>query len=88
MEIRRDSGILASYLISPSSKITNPEYFSQFKPVKDSDSNRVDDLINKTNSVTPHDILLTFLGKDKKFKLQGYLLEKITNKNCNVDLAN
>ena len=38
-----DRGILATYLMSPSSKITNPGKTSQFKLVKDSSSNRVID---------------------------------------------
>ena len=42
-----DRGILASYLISPLSKITNPENTSQFKLIKDHISNRVNDLLMK-----------------------------------------
>ena len=34
-----DRGILATYLMSPLSKITNPENASQFKLRKDSNSN-------------------------------------------------
>ena len=41
LEIMNDRGILATYLMSPLSKITNPENDSQFKLVKDSNSNRV-----------------------------------------------
>ena len=53
LEIMNDRGILASYLMSPLSKITNPENTIQFKLVKDSTSKRVNDLkINKTVSVT------------------------------------
>ena len=53
LEIMNDRGILASFLMSPLSKITNPENTSQFKLVKDSSSNRVNDLkINKTIPIT------------------------------------
>ena len=53
LEILNDRGILASYLMSPLSKITNPENTTQFKLVKDSTSNRVNDLkINKTVPIT------------------------------------
>ena len=46
-----DRGILASYLLSPLSKVTKIEHTSQFKLVKDRNSNRVNDLlINKTIS--------------------------------------
>ena len=44
LETMNDRGILASYLMSPLSKITIPENSSQFKLVKDSSSNRVNDL--------------------------------------------
>ena len=39
-----DRGKLATYLMSPLSKIINPENTTQFKLVKDSTSNRVNDL--------------------------------------------
>ena len=52
-----DRGIIATYLMSPLSKITDPENTSQFKLVKDHSSNRVNHLkINKT-------IPITFYGK-------------------------
>ena len=76
-------------MLSLLSKITNPENTSQFKPVKDSTSNRVDDLkTNKTIPVTLHDNLLTFHDTNKEFELKGELLKMITNKNYNADLAN
>ena len=53
LELMNDRGILASYLMSPSSKTTNHENSSQFKLVKDSNSNRVNDLkIHKTIPIT------------------------------------
>ena len=88
LEIMNDRGILASYLMSPLSKITNPESASQFKLVKDSNSNRVNDLkINKTIPITLYDNMLTFRDTGKEFELTGDLLKMITNKNYNVDLA-
>ena len=83
-----DRAILASYLLSPLSKITNPENTSQLKLVKDHNSNRVNDLlIQKTIPVTLFNNLLTFRDTGKGFELQGKLLKLITNKNYNVDLA-
>ena len=88
LEIMNDRGILASYLMSPLSKITNPENASQFKLVKDSSSNRVNDLkINKTVPITLYNNSLTFRDTGKEFELKGDLLKMITNKNYNVDLA-
>ena len=74
--------------MSPLSKITNPEISSQFKLVKDSNSNRVNDL--KTKKTIPINLvnnLLTFLDTGKDFKLKDGLLKMMTNKNYDVDLA-
>ena len=88
LEIMNDRGILASYLMSPLSKITNPENTTQFNIVKDSTSNRVTDL-KIFNSIpnTLHINLLTFQDTNKQFELKGDLLKMINNKNYNVDLA-
>ena len=88
LEIMNDRGILASYLMSPLSKITNPENTTQFKLIKDSSSNRVNDLkINNSIPITLHNNLLTFRDTNKHLELKGDLLKMITNKNYNVDLA-
>ena len=81
LEIMNDRGILALYLISPWSKITNPENTSQFKLVKDHNSNRVNDLLIKnTIPITLHGTMLTFRDTGKVFKLEGDLLKMVTNK--------
>ena len=88
LEIMKDRGILATYLMSPLSKITIPEKASQYKLVKDSKSNRVNDLkINKTIPITLYNNMLTFRDTGKDFELKVDLLKMITNKNYNVDLA-
>ena len=88
LEIMNDRGILASYLMGPLSKITNPENSSQFKLVKYSNSNRVNDLkINKTIPITLYGNTLTFRDTNKQFELKGELLEMITNSKYNVDLG-
>ena len=88
LEIMNDRGILATYLMSPLSRITNPENSSQFKLVKDPSSNRVNDLkINKTIPITLYGNMLTFRDTSKQFELKGDLLEMITNDKFNVDLA-
>ena len=46
-ETLNDRGILATYLLSPLSKVTNPENTSQFKLVKDPSINRVNDFVNR-----------------------------------------
>ena len=88
LEIMNVRGIIASYLLSPLAKITNPENNTQFKLVKDSSSNRVNDLlIHNSIPITLHDNLLTFRDSNKTLELKGDLLKMITNKNYNVDLA-
>ena len=88
LEIMNDRGILATYLMSPLSKITNPENTSQFKLVKDSSSNRVNDLkIHNSIPITLYGNILTFRDTNKQFELKGDLLEMITNSKFNVDLA-
>ena len=88
LEIMNDRGILATYSMSPLSKITNPKNSTQFKLVKASSSNRVNDLLlDNTIPFTLHDNLLTFRDTAKIFALKGDLLKMITNKNYNVDLA-
>ena len=88
LEIMNDRGILATYLMSPLSRITNPDNASQFRLVKDSSSNRVNDLkINKTIPITLYGNMLTFRDTNKQFELKGDLLKMITNTKFNVDLA-
>ena len=88
LEIMNDRGILASYLMSPLSKITNPENKSQFKLVKDHISNRVNDLLMKNKiPITLYGNMLTFRDTNKQFELKGDLLEMITNSKYNVNHA-
>ena len=85
----KNRGVLASFLLSPVSKINIPDYISQFKLLKDNNSNMVNDLlIKETKPVTVCNNLLGFRVVDKDFVLQINLLKMITNKNYNVDLAN
>ena len=88
LEIMNDRGIIASYLMSLLSKITNPENSSQFKLLKDSSSNRVNDLkIHNSKPITLYGNMLTFRDTNKQIELKGDLLEMITNSKYNVDLA-
>ena len=53
LQIKNDRGILACYLLSPLSKITNLEKTTHFNLVKDQNSNRVNDLlIHNTMPIT------------------------------------
>ena len=73
--------------MSPVSRITNPEHSSQFKLVKHSNSNKVNELlIHHSIPFTLDNNLVTFRDTNKQFELKD-LLKMITNKNYNVDLA-
>ena len=88
LEIMNDRGILATYFMSPLSRITNPDNTSQFKLVKDPSSNRVNDLkINNSIPITLHNNLLSFRDTNKQFELKGDLLKMITNDKYNVNHA-
>ena len=88
LEIMNDRGILATYLMSPLSRITNPDNTNQFRLVKDHNSNRVNDLLIKNKiPITLYGNMLTFRDTNKQFELKGDLLEMITNSKSNVDLA-
>ena len=88
LEIMIDRGILATYLMFPLSRITNPENSSQFKLVKDPNSNRVNVLLMKNKiPITLYGNMLTFRDTNKQFELKGDFLEMITNSKNNVDLA-
>ena len=89
LEIMKDRCVIASYLLSPLSKNTNHENTSHSKLVKDSNSNRVNDLL--IHNTIPNTLLynlLTFRDTGKVFELKGDLQKMTTNKNYNVDLAN
>ena len=88
LEVMNDRGILASYLMSPLSKINIPENTTQIKLVKCSSSNRVNDLLmHNTIPITLYNNLLTFRDTNKQFELKGDLLKRIANKKYNFDLA-
>ena len=88
LEIMKDGGILASYLLSPLSEITNPENSTQFKLVKEPNSNRVNDLLLKNKKpITLYGNILTFRDTGKEFELTGDLLEMITKCKYIFDLA-
>ena len=73
-------GIIATYLTSNLSENTNPENTTQFKLVKNSNSNRVIDLlIHNTIPFNLYDNLLTIRDKGKVFELKGDPLKMITN---------
>ena len=87
-EIMNDRGILASYLMTLLSEITNPVNTSQFKLVKDHNSNRVNDLLMKNKiPIFLYDNKLNFHDTGKEFELTGDRLEIITKSKYKVNFA-
>ena len=87
MEIKKDRGILSFYPMSALSKKSNLENTTEFKLVKDSNSNRVNGLLmHNSIPITLLDNLLTFRDTGKIFELKGELLKLLTDKNYIVDL--
>ena len=89
LEIMNDKGMRASYWLSALSKITTLENTTQFKLVKDSNSNRVNHLlIHNSIPSTLHDKLLTIRDTGRVFELKVDILKMIFKKNYKVDHAN
>ena len=71
--------MIASYFLSPLTKITNPENTSEIKLVKYSNSKRVNDSkLHNSIPITLHNNFLTFRDTGKDFELKGDLLKLIT----------
>ena len=82
LQIVNDRGVLASSLLSLSSKITNPDHTGLLKLVKDPDSDRVNILLrNKKVPVTSYNNLFSFCDTNKLFELKRDLSEMATNEN-------
>ena len=87
LEILKVRGKIAPYLLSPLSKIINPENIAQFTLIKDHNSNRVDDLLKHiTIPGTLYANLLTFRDTGRMFELKGDLLKPKTANYFFVDL--
>ena len=84
-----DSGLIAPYLASSLVNVFKPENKSQFRLKKDLNSSKMNDfLINEGIPVTLVSNMLVFTDSNKSFKLDGDLLETMTNYDFNVDHSN
>ena len=89
LELMDDKGMITSFLASSLVNLFKPENKSQFRLKKDLNSTKMSDfLINKGIPVTLVSNLLIFRDSNKSFKLEGDLLETITNYDFNVDHSN
>ena len=89
LELMNDSGLIAPYLASSLVNVFKPENKSQFRFKKDLNSTKMNDfLINEGIPVTLVSNMLVFRDSNKSFKLDGDLLETMTNYDFNVDHSN
>ena len=89
LELMNDRGMIAPYLASSLVNLFRPQNTSQFRFEKDPNSTKNSDfLINEGIPVTIYSNMLTFRDSIKSFKLDGDLLETMTNYEFNVSLSN
>ena len=89
LELMNNIGLIAPYLASSLVNLFKPENKSQFRLKKDLNSTKMNDfLINEGIPVTLVSNMLIFRDSNKSFKLDGDLLEPMTNYDFNVDHSN
>ena len=89
LELMNNNGLIAPYLTSSLVNLFKPENKSQFRLKKDLNSTKMNDfLINDGIPVTLVSNMLIFRDSNKSFKLDGDLLETMTNYDFNVDHSN
>ena len=89
LELMNDKGLIAPTLASSLVNLFKPENKSQFRLKKDLNSTKMNDfMINGGIPVTLVSNMLIFRDSNKSFKLDGDLLESITNYDFNVDHSN
>ena len=88
-ELMDDKGLIAPYLASSLVNLSKPESKSQFRLKKDLNSTKMNVfLINDGILVTLFSNMINFRDSNKSFKLDGDLLETITNYDFNVSHSN
>ena len=89
LELMNDKGLITPTLASSLVNLFKPENKSQFRLKKDLISTKMNHfMINGGIPVTLVSNMLIFRDSNKSFKLDGDLLESITNSDFNVDHSN
>ena len=89
LELMNDKGLITPYLASSSVNLFKPENKSQFQLINDQNSVRMNNfLINGGIPVSLYSNMLIFRDSNKSFKVDGDLLETMTNYDFNVNHAN
>ena len=89
LELMNDKGMIDPYLASSLVILFTPEHKSQFRIMKDLNSTKMNGFsINGGIPVTLFSIMLTFRASKKSFKVDGDLLETMTNYVFKVSFSN
>ena len=88
LELMNEKGLIAPYLASSLVNLFKPENGSQFRFKNDLNSTKMNDFLINGIPVTLYSNMLTFTDSNKSFKLDGDLLEAITNYGFNIDHCN
>ena len=86
LKLMNGKGMIAPYLASSLVNLFKPENKSQFRLRKDPNSTKMNDFLIQGNiPVTLSSNMITFRDSNKSFRLEGDLLELITNYKFNAD---
>ena len=89
LELMNDKGMIAPHLASSLVNLFEPEKKSQFRFKKDLNSTKMNDFpINEGLPITLVSKMLVFRDSNESFKLDGDLLETMTNYDFSVSLPN
>ena len=89
LDLMNNKSMIAHTIASSLVNIFKPENKSQFRLREDLNSTRMNDfLMNGEIPVRIHDNMLTFRYSNRSFKLDGDLLETMTNYDINVSISN
>ena len=89
LDLMKDNGMIAPYLASSLDNLLKPENTSQFTLQTAPNSIKMNDFsINGGIPVNLYSIILTFRDSNESFKLDGDLLETMSNYDFNVSHSN
>ena len=89
LELMNDKGLIAPYLTTSLVEVFKKDHKSQFRLRKDPNSTKMNDfLIHGNIPVTIFSNIITFRDSNKTSRLEGDLLNVITNYKFNVDHSN
>ena len=86
LELMNEKGLIAPYLTTSLANVLSLENKSQFRLIKDPNSTKLNDFLkHRSIPVTLFSNKITFRDSNKSFKLEGDILNVITNHKFNAD---